>query len=100
MQRLTTTPGMNTVKKIYHISSHMGRWPHIPPWTTSSKRTGTCKVNVGECSTGLRDSHGVLMRKPSEIRANHRLLLTPFGRKRCSGHHQHVRNCPWLHNIP
>eukprot|EP00959_Pyramimonas_sp_CCMP1952_P133752 2797046-Pyramimonas_sp.AAC.1 len=66
------------------------RVDQIPPCATLAKSKGTCKVNMDQCTTGLRDSHGVLIRKPTEIMANHRLLLTPFERKRCSGHHQHA----------
>eukprot|EP00959_Pyramimonas_sp_CCMP1952_P353131 7398195-Pyramimonas_sp.AAC.1 len=29
MQRLTTTLGMHLVKKTYHISSYVGRWPYV-----------------------------------------------------------------------
>eukprot|EP00959_Pyramimonas_sp_CCMP1952_P432214 9051184-Pyramimonas_sp.AAC.1 len=46
-----------------------------------------------QCTTGLRDSHGVLRREPIEIMANHRLVLTPFERKRCTGHHQRASVC-------
>eukprot|EP00959_Pyramimonas_sp_CCMP1952_P026467 555207-Pyramimonas_sp.AAC.1 len=60
----------------------------MPPWTTLAKSKGICKVNMGPCTTGSRDSHRVLLRKPTEIMANHRLLLTPFERKRCTGHRQ------------
>eukprot|EP00959_Pyramimonas_sp_CCMP1952_P092191 1929602-Pyramimonas_sp.AAC.1 len=62
----------------------------ISPWTTLAKSKGTCKVNVDQCATGLLDSHGALIRKPTEIMANHRLLLTPFERKRCTGQFQHA----------
>eukprot|EP00959_Pyramimonas_sp_CCMP1952_P281706 5888290-Pyramimonas_sp.AAC.1 len=62
----------------------------IPPWTTLAKCKGTCNINMDQCTTGLRDPHGVLMRKPTEIMTNHRLLRTPFERRRCAGHHQHA----------
>eukprot|EP00959_Pyramimonas_sp_CCMP1952_P324535 6792858-Pyramimonas_sp.AAC.1 len=65
----------------------------MPPWTTLANSKGKCKVHMGQCITGLRDSHGVLMRKPTETMANHRLLLTPFERKRCDGHHPHASVC-------
>eukprot|EP00959_Pyramimonas_sp_CCMP1952_P460440 9479870-Pyramimonas_sp.AAC.1 len=48
---------------------------------------------MGQCTTGLRDSHGVLIRKPTDIMANHCLLFTPFERRRCAGHHQHASVC-------
>eukprot|EP00959_Pyramimonas_sp_CCMP1952_P406324 8515941-Pyramimonas_sp.AAC.1 len=48
---------------------------------------------MDQCTTSLRDSHGVLTRKPTEIMANHRLLLTPFERRRCAGHHQDASVC-------
>eukprot|EP00959_Pyramimonas_sp_CCMP1952_P431005 9026945-Pyramimonas_sp.AAC.1 len=53
----------------------------IPPWTTLSKREGTRRANVGQCTAGLRASHGVLIRSLIEIVVNHRLLRTPFERK-------------------
>eukprot|EP00959_Pyramimonas_sp_CCMP1952_P041212 862039-Pyramimonas_sp.AAC.1 len=48
---------------------------------------------MDQFTTGLRDSHGVLLRKPTEIMANHRLLFTPFELRRCGGHHQHSSVC-------
>eukprot|EP00959_Pyramimonas_sp_CCMP1952_P289711 6059194-Pyramimonas_sp.AAC.1 len=60
----------------------VGTWvDQKPPWTTLAKSKGTCKVNVDQCTTGLRDPHGVLIRMPSELMANHRLVLTLFERK-------------------
>eukprot|EP00959_Pyramimonas_sp_CCMP1952_P407887 8548092-Pyramimonas_sp.AAC.1 len=53
----------------------------------------TCKVHMDQCTTDLRDSHGVLRGKPTDIMANHRLVLILLERKRCSGHHQHVSVC-------
>eukprot|EP00959_Pyramimonas_sp_CCMP1952_P232715 4863502-Pyramimonas_sp.AAC.1 len=79
MPRLTTTPGMHTIKRIEHISNLCGkvavrqndirrfyfreqpvgtRVDQIPPWTTLVKSKGTCKANMDQCATGLRDSHG------------------------------------------
>eukprot|EP00959_Pyramimonas_sp_CCMP1952_P259134 5417433-Pyramimonas_sp.AAC.1 len=107
----TMTLGMNTKKKIFRISSDVEKLPYVkttfdgfysreqpvgtwvdqaPPWTTLATCKGTCKVNMDQCTTGLRDSHGVLIRKPTEITANHRLLITLFERKRCVGHHQNA----------
>eukprot|EP00959_Pyramimonas_sp_CCMP1952_P224601 4696402-Pyramimonas_sp.AAC.1 len=63
------------------------RYYHGRHWPNSM---GTCKVNMDQCTTGLRDSHGVVIRKPTEIMANHRLLPTPFERRRCARHHQHA----------
>eukprot|EP00959_Pyramimonas_sp_CCMP1952_P388589 8142425-Pyramimonas_sp.AAC.1 len=64
----------------------VGTWvDQIPPWTTLATCKGTCNMNMDQ-----RDSHGVLVRKPTEIMANRRLLLTPFERRRCAGHHQHA----------
>eukprot|EP00959_Pyramimonas_sp_CCMP1952_P289890 6062885-Pyramimonas_sp.AAC.1 len=53
-------------------------------------REDTRKVSVDHCTTGLRDPHGVLIRKPLDTTANHRSILTPFENKRCTGHHQHA----------
>eukprot|EP00959_Pyramimonas_sp_CCMP1952_P369523 7740131-Pyramimonas_sp.AAC.1 len=53
----------------------VGIWvDQIPPRTTLAKSKGTCKVNLDQCATGLRGSYGVLVRKPTEIMAIHRLL--------------------------
>eukprot|EP00959_Pyramimonas_sp_CCMP1952_P083751 1751318-Pyramimonas_sp.AAC.1 len=36
----------------------VGTWvDQIPPWTTLAKCWGTCKVNMDQCTTCLRDSH-------------------------------------------
>eukprot|EP00959_Pyramimonas_sp_CCMP1952_P325072 6804290-Pyramimonas_sp.AAC.1 len=35
----------------------------------------------------------VLIRKPTEIMANHRFRFTLFERRRCAGHHQHASVC-------
>eukprot|EP00959_Pyramimonas_sp_CCMP1952_P157166 3286538-Pyramimonas_sp.AAC.1 len=101
----TMTLGMHTIKKIFHNSSSVEKLPYvkktfdgftyekkpvgtwvdqIPPWTTLAKCKGTCKVNMDQCTTGLRFSHGALIRKPTDIMGNHRLLLTSFERKRCA----------------
>eukprot|EP00959_Pyramimonas_sp_CCMP1952_P325887 6821466-Pyramimonas_sp.AAC.1 len=48
---------------------------------------------MDQCTTGSRDSHGVLIRTPAEITASGRRLLTPFERRRCAGHHQHASIC-------
>eukprot|EP00959_Pyramimonas_sp_CCMP1952_P393989 8255351-Pyramimonas_sp.AAC.1 len=48
---------------------------------------------MDQCTTGLRDSHGVPIRMPTAIVANHRLLFTLLERKRCTGHHQHAAAC-------
>eukprot|EP00959_Pyramimonas_sp_CCMP1952_P209830 4390349-Pyramimonas_sp.AAC.1 len=44
-------------------------------------------------TTGLRDPRGVLIRKPIELLANHRLLLSPFENERYTGHRQHASAC-------
>eukprot|EP00959_Pyramimonas_sp_CCMP1952_P087280 1826053-Pyramimonas_sp.AAC.1 len=64
-----------------------------PPWTTLANCKGTCKLNMDQGTSGLHDSQGVSTRKPTHVMANHRLLLTPFERRRCAGHHQHASLC-------
>eukprot|EP00959_Pyramimonas_sp_CCMP1952_P133038 2781332-Pyramimonas_sp.AAC.1 len=62
----------NDIRRFYLREQPVGTWvDQIPPWTTFAKDKGTCKVNVDQCATGLGDSHGVLIRKPTEIMANH-----------------------------
>eukprot|EP00959_Pyramimonas_sp_CCMP1952_P163072 3408936-Pyramimonas_sp.AAC.2 len=106
--------GMNTTAKIFRISSFCGKFAtrqndlrrfylreqpagtwvdQMPPWTTLAKCKGICKVNMDQCTTGLRDFHGVLIRKPTKVMAKHRLLFTLFERRRCAGHHQHASVC-------
>eukprot|EP00959_Pyramimonas_sp_CCMP1952_P139647 2922613-Pyramimonas_sp.AAC.1 len=48
---------------------------------------------MDQCTTGLRDSHSVLIRKPIEVTARHGSLLTPLDRKRCTGRHQRASVC-------
>eukprot|EP00959_Pyramimonas_sp_CCMP1952_P357414 7484270-Pyramimonas_sp.AAC.1 len=72
----------------------VGTWvDEIPSWITLAQREGICKISMDQCTTGLRDFHGVLIRGPFEIMANRRLLLTPFESKLCTGHHQHASVC-------
>eukprot|EP00959_Pyramimonas_sp_CCMP1952_P454396 9469834-Pyramimonas_sp.AAC.1 len=77
----------------YEINQRGYLVEQIPPWTTFAKCMGTFKVNMDQCTTGPRDSHVVLMRKPTEIMANHRLLLAPVERKRRAGHRRHASVC-------
>eukprot|EP00959_Pyramimonas_sp_CCMP1952_P306566 6415933-Pyramimonas_sp.AAC.1 len=50
-------------------------------------------MNMDQYTTGPRDSHGVLIRKPTEIMANHRFQFSSLERRRCAGHHQHASVC-------
>eukprot|EP00959_Pyramimonas_sp_CCMP1952_P399034 8361481-Pyramimonas_sp.AAC.1 len=60
------------LRRFYLREQPVGTWvDQLPPWTTLAKSRGTCKVNVGQCTTGLRDSHGALIRRSTEIMANH-----------------------------
>eukprot|EP00959_Pyramimonas_sp_CCMP1952_P167930 3509342-Pyramimonas_sp.AAC.1 len=69
----------NQRRRFYLREQPVGtRVDQIPPWTTLANSKGIFKVSMAQCTTGLRDSHGVLMRKPTEVMANHRLLLAPF----------------------
>eukprot|EP00959_Pyramimonas_sp_CCMP1952_P037432 783363-Pyramimonas_sp.AAC.2 len=84
----------NYVRRFYLREQPVRTWvDRIAPWATMAKSKGTGKVNVDQCTTGLRDSHGVLIRKLARIMANHRLLFTPFELERCSGHRQHASAC-------
>eukprot|EP00959_Pyramimonas_sp_CCMP1952_P099702 2084717-Pyramimonas_sp.AAC.1 len=81
----------NDLRRFYLREQLVGTWvDEIAPWTRLAKCEGICKVNMGQCTTDFRDPHGVFIRKPIEIMANRRLLLTPFERKRCTGYHQHA----------
>eukprot|EP00959_Pyramimonas_sp_CCMP1952_P048698 1017136-Pyramimonas_sp.AAC.2 len=72
----------NDLRRFYLREQPVGTWvDQIPPWTPLAKCKGACKMNMDQCTTGLRDSHGVLIRKPTEIMANHLFLLTPFSAK-------------------
>eukprot|EP00959_Pyramimonas_sp_CCMP1952_P027778 582940-Pyramimonas_sp.AAC.1 len=84
----------NDLRRFYLGEQPLGTWAgQIRPWTTLVKSKGTCQVNMDQHTTGSRGSHGVQIRNPTEIMANRRILLTPFERKRCSGHHQHASVC-------
>eukprot|EP00959_Pyramimonas_sp_CCMP1952_P197361 4127322-Pyramimonas_sp.AAC.1 len=94
----------NDLRRFYLREQPVGPWvDQIPPWTTLAKSKGTCNVNIDQCTTGLRDSHGVLLRKPIEIMANHRLLLTPLNESDVlaiiNTRRSATRNYPWLHNL-
>eukprot|EP00959_Pyramimonas_sp_CCMP1952_P264337 5527916-Pyramimonas_sp.AAC.1 len=81
----------NDPRRSYLREQAVGIWvDQIPPWTTLATCKGTCTVNMDQWTTSSRDSHGVPIRKPTEIMANHRLLLTSFERRRCAGHRQHA----------
>eukprot|EP00959_Pyramimonas_sp_CCMP1952_P206711 4322924-Pyramimonas_sp.AAC.1 len=72
----------NDIRRLYLRAQAVGTWvDQIPPWTTLAKCQGTSKMNTDQCTTGLRDPHGVLIREPTKIIANDRLLPTPFERK-------------------
>eukprot|EP00959_Pyramimonas_sp_CCMP1952_P299119 6256921-Pyramimonas_sp.AAC.1 len=48
------------LRRFYLREQPVGTWvDEIPPWTTLAKREDTRKVNMDQCTTGLRDSHGV-----------------------------------------
>eukprot|EP00959_Pyramimonas_sp_CCMP1952_P072370 1511591-Pyramimonas_sp.AAC.1 len=52
----------NDVRQFYLQEQPVGIWvDQIPLWTTLAKRKGTCKVNLDQYTTRLRDSHGVLL---------------------------------------
>eukprot|EP00959_Pyramimonas_sp_CCMP1952_P249757 5221400-Pyramimonas_sp.AAC.1 len=90
MLRLITTPGTNIIRMIYHASSSVGRYRHGLRWPAARALAKYMRINVLQAyATPI----GVLIRKPTEIMANHRLLLTPFERKRCDGHHPHASVC-------
>eukprot|EP00959_Pyramimonas_sp_CCMP1952_P183491 3836578-Pyramimonas_sp.AAC.1 len=79
------------LRRFYLQEQAVGTWvDQIPPWTALATCEGICKVTMDQCTTGLRDSQWVLTRNPTEIMAKHRLLLTPFERKRCTGHRRHA----------
>eukprot|EP00959_Pyramimonas_sp_CCMP1952_P102315 2140319-Pyramimonas_sp.AAC.1 len=49
----------NDLRWIYLREQPVGTWvDQIPPLTALAKCTGTCKVNLDQRTTGLRDSHG------------------------------------------
>eukprot|EP00959_Pyramimonas_sp_CCMP1952_P385727 8083902-Pyramimonas_sp.AAC.1 len=95
------TRGMDTTKKTFHIPSVVGKlvtirqndlrrfylreqpvgtWVgQIPPWTTLATCKGTCKVTMDQCTTGLRDSHGVLMRETYRDKGQPPSLTCTFG---------------------
>eukprot|EP00959_Pyramimonas_sp_CCMP1952_P073328 1532647-Pyramimonas_sp.AAC.1 len=92
------------LRRLYLREQPVGTWvDKVPPWTTFATCEGIYKVNRDQCTTGLRDSQGVSIRERADMMANHRLLLAPFERKRCAGHHQRasVRNrALGLRNMP
>eukprot|EP00959_Pyramimonas_sp_CCMP1952_P017552 372474-Pyramimonas_sp.AAC.1 len=84
----------NALRRFYLREQAVGTWvDQIPPWIPLAKFKGTCKMKMDQCTTGLRGSHGVVVRKPTEIMANHRLLLIPLDRRRRAGHHKHASVC-------
>eukprot|EP00959_Pyramimonas_sp_CCMP1952_P088975 1861758-Pyramimonas_sp.AAC.1 len=72
----------------------VGPWvDEIVSWTTQVKREATCKHIIDQCSTGLRASYGTLIKKPTEMMADHHAILKPFGNRRCVGNHERARAC-------
>ena len=67
-----------------------GTWvDEIYPWTQVIRQPGFNKVTFDQCMTGLKDSKGTPMKKPTEIAANDDELLIPFAKYTCDGRHDH-----------
>ena len=62
----------------------------IAPWNKLIQGEHVVKIIMGQCATGLKDSHCVLIKKPTEMMANDQSLLEPFARLRCSDNHENA----------
>ena len=60
-----------------------------PPWPEVIARPGAESEIVHQCATGQKGPHGLPAKKPTEFKANSRLLLQPLERFKCDGKHQH-----------
>ena len=61
------------LNRYYLREQPRGTWvDQIPPWTDVVKRGNTHKVTMDQCTTGLRDSQAVLIRKPTEMMSNNK----------------------------
>ena len=71
-----------------------GTWiDEIPPWTALAKRKVTRKAIMDQCCTGLCDSYGTPIKKPTEMMANYEAILQPFRSQVCAGYHKHATLC-------
>ena len=71
-----------------------GTWvDEIEPWKILSCRDNLLKINIDQCMTGLKDSYGIPIKKPTEMYANHPALLDPFNKYKCDGSHYHSQVC-------
>ena len=60
------------------------------PWPKVLSRSDALACTFDQCMTGQRASTGLLVKKPTELRSNHPVLLQPFQDLRCSGDHEHT----------
>eukprot|EP00959_Pyramimonas_sp_CCMP1952_P270655 5658037-Pyramimonas_sp.AAC.1 len=67
----------------------VGTWAgEIALWATPVKRKAACKQIVDQCLTGLRHSYGALIKKSTDMMANHPAILKALDNKIRSGYRE------------
>eukprot|EP00959_Pyramimonas_sp_CCMP1952_P453812 9468867-Pyramimonas_sp.AAC.1 len=56
-----------------------------PPWKELADRSHITTARIDQCATGLMDTAGDYIKKPTDITSNDEAILKPFGLLKCNG---------------
>eukprot|EP00959_Pyramimonas_sp_CCMP1952_P111146 2325020-Pyramimonas_sp.AAC.1 len=62
-------------------------WTTFPPGQNLPTET----VHIDQCATGLQDTAGEHIKKPTNITSNDETIVKPFERLKCNGQHVHAQ---------
>eukprot|EP00959_Pyramimonas_sp_CCMP1952_P055317 1156344-Pyramimonas_sp.AAC.1 len=56
-----------------------------------TNRPRIATVHIDQCATGLKDTAGYYIKKPTNITGNDETILKPLERLKCNGQHVHAQ---------